>query len=1073
MKDTAGNTARKTPAEKAAMNPATQKTERPPLTQLRKAVFGGSHKIAPLQRLLFIAAALATATGWTMDIQWTRMAGQWPVEASPLVGRFSGGSKEEILVLNRGGQLLLWEADGTALGTGQDGAVAQLPEGRWTTVPTLVDPPSSARLVVASVEGRVVGLDAKFAVVWQHQLPGETFWGRATPARLRGTFGAGLVFADLSGTVTCLTPDGAVVWSKALGAGPCHAAAQTLALKSGEDAVLVPAGSTLFCCDAAGGVRWRRDLGREISGRPKVFSFAARRLILCATASGALVALSPEGEVVWECATGDAPLNGPVLLPRRDGEPLVLVTGLWGNLHAVDAQGRPVWTHLFRAKTRGIPLVLDADGNGRSEIFVPTFHQHVYEFGEDGRLKDDIRLLGIMQAPLAPIAGPASDRKDLLVGTTSLLAYRLKPGLPKSPYGPTPEPQDVTLHPPATREDCEPPSLLVDNPRGALINVHLSLTDTQGWTRIAGRITGRSAFEVPLPRVAATGEWTFRASARDARGNVLDEKAWTMPPHPQTQPGPLPPNQLRAWATPPFAAFDETRLAPCALEIKPGETNQISVATLYLDEADQGAFIVASTRDETTRARVTRSRLARQDDVAFGGTVVLREVVSTGSVNGEKVPDALPALGDAGLITIPSRRSVKIWLSVDARGAQPGNYTGRVSIASLAVDAEKIELPLHLEVLDLRLPKEFPLTLCTWDYVPNRWFGSRSKEVLDDMSRHGVDVFPRTTLPSARVDAAGKLTIDWTVLDAELDRLQGRGKILFHLNHPAIEFAMKKTDAEKRPFELEYIRALRDHLRERGWNYADYAFYLLDEPGLDYGTNVPVLLEAGKLFREADPKLLTYTDPVLGLSWQDFERIEPLVDVWAPNMRMVYGLLSGDPRMQRIMRAKTVWSYECVSLVKTLSPLRYNRANAWRAKFFGLGGIGFWTHSTTKADPWFANKALDDEYTLVYPGELPVPSVRWEAVRDGLEDVAALAVLEEQIQRHRTAGSRSELVPEAEAALRVALRDIMELSDETFVEIRDFLREGDRVLGHTWTDVQMFRRHRAEVARLTLALAGE
>ena len=101
------------------------------------------------------------------------------------------------------------------------------------------------------------------------------------------------------------------------------------------------------------------------------------------------------------------------------------------------------------------------------------------------------------------------------------------------------------------------------------------------------------------------------------------------------------------------------------------------------------------------------------------------------------------------------------------------------------------------------------------------------------------------------------------------------------------------------------------------------------------------LLDAGKLFREADPKLRTYTDPVPGLSWKDFERIEPLVDVWAPNMRLVSGLLSGDPRIQRIMNAGSVWSYECVGEVKSLSPLRYNRGNAWRAKFFGLSGIGF------------------------------------------------------------------------------------------------------------------------------------
>ena len=451
----------------------------------------------------------------------------------------------------------------------------------------------------------------------------------------------------------------------------------------------------------------------------------------------------------------------------------------------------------------------------------------------------------------------------------------------------------------------------------------------------------------------------------------------------------------------------------------------------------------------------------------------MREVVATGSVNGERVPDALPKLGDAGLVSIPPRRAVKIWVSVDARGAEPGSYTGRLTVAPLQNQTNKLELPLTIQVPNLHLPREFPLTFCTWDYVPNRWFTNRINEVLDDMARHGVNVFPRSTIPTARADAAGRLTIDWPPLDADLDRLRGRGTILFHLNHPPIEFADKKTDAEKRPTEIAYILAFRDHLRERGWGYDDYAFYLLDEPGLDNGVNLPILLDAGKLFRDADPKLRTYTDPVAGLSWKDLERILPLVDVWAPNMYLVSGLLSGDPRIQRIMQERPVWSYECFSQVKSLSPLRYNRANAWRGKFFGLGGIGFWTHSTTDVDHWVAGKTINDEYALVYPGELPVPSIRWEAVRDGLEDVSAIVLLEQAIRRHRAAGTKQEVVAQAEEELRIAIHDIMELSDDAYVQSRDFLRAGDRVLGHTSTDVETFRRHRAEIARLTLALAAD
>lgn len=1008
-----------------------------------------------------------------MDIQWTRMAGQTPLEASPLVGKFTSSGKDEILALNQGGQLLLWTSDGKAIGSGQDGLVAQMPEGKWTTAPTLLRNTSDNRFVLTSVKGLVVCLDRDFHPLWQYQLPGETPWGRAMPAVLKTATGPLMVFSDSSGTSTCLSLDGKAAWTNALAAGPCKAPPQIISLKPGEDSVLLPAGSNLFCCDTTGKVRWQVALDKDIVTRPEILSLPDRQLILCGTASGSLFALDLNGKIIWECATGETFSNAIATVPRRNAELLIVFSGLWGNLHAVDIHGRHLWTHLFRAKTRATPLVLDVDGDTRTEIVVPTFHQHVLIFNEAGELKDDIRLSGVMPSALVPITDSNSTHPDLLVTTTTLLSYRLRSDTPKSPYGTSPAPLDVTIHPPSTDDLHEHPAVLIKNPNGALINVHLSLTDTKGWTRLIAELTSQSAFEIPLPAFASSGAWSFRANAMDANGKLLADKSWRTPTNKQSQAASSPAFALRAWPTPPFASFADTRLSPFADEINPTATNTISIENIYLAEADQGAFIVASTRDEPTRARVTLTRLARNDGTAFGGQVVVREVLSTGSVNGERVPDALPALGEANLITIPANRSVKIWMSVDTHGALPGSYTGQVSVVSLNGDAKNIGLPLNLEVLNLRLPKEFPLTLCTWDYVPNRWFPTRSKEVLDDMSKHGVNVFPRTIIPPGRVDAAGKLTIDWPVLDAELDRLNHRGKILFHLNHPPIEFAVKKTDEEKRPSELEYIRKLRDHLRERGRGYEDYAFYLLDEPGLDNGPNIAILVDAGKLFREADPRLLTYTDPVAGLSWKDYERIEPLVDIWTPNMRLVSGLLSGDPRIARIMKQKTVWSYECISQVKSLSPLRYNRANAWRAKFFGLGGIGFWTHSTTEVDHWYAGKGINDEYALVYPGELPVPSVRWEAVRDGLEDIAAMSVLEAQIKRHRQAGTKSELVKKAEETLGLALRDVMELSDDAFTESRDFLRAGDRVLAHTWTDMELFATHRAEIAKLTLALSAE
>ena len=87
--------------------------------------------------------------------------------------------------------------------------------------------------------------------------------------------------------------------------------------------------------------------------------------------------------------------------------------------------------------------------------------------------------------------------------------------------------------------------------------------------------------------------------------------------------------------------------------------------------------------------------------------------------------------------------------------------------------------------------------------------------------------------------------------------------------------------------------------------------------------------------------------------------------------------------------------------------------------------------------------------------------------------MSAIALLENQIKRHRQTATKGGLVQQAEETLRIALRDVMELSDETFTESRDFLRQGDRLLGHTWTDVETYQRHRADIARLTLALAAD
>ncbi len=1010
-------------------------------------------------------------TAHAMEIEWVRTTGQWPVETAPLVADLEGDGTSEILAVNRGGQVLAWRIDGSAIGSGEDGLVAQLPPGRWTTTATLTPGRRAARLLVGSVEGLILGLDREYRVVWKYQLPGTTVWGRCLPAAVPWEGELAYCYADESGTVTLLKQDGSIAWQKNLEAGPCRAPPQAAPLKPDSPALLVSAGTALHAIDPAGNLLWKRDLGGEIRSRAEVMFTPDIDLIVCGAGAGSLFGLRLDGEVLWKTEVGDQIDMSIALRGHGGSTPWILCTGLWGNLHALDDAGRRIWTHEYRSKGRATPLLIDVNGDRHPEIVLSTYRQHIHAFDHHGQLVDDVRVNGLPAASPVAIRDASAGRDGILVTTASLLAYRLRPGPRVWPYPHAREPGQVQVMPILGENEDQPAAVRVSNPNGAFISAAVSVDHAEKGSRIQGRLTAASSFDIPVPRLAGNDKVPIRAAIRDAAGGVLAQVVWAPPFQNAASPVAERGSNLRVWPTDPYGWFRDDRLSPSRDETT-GETDSaVIIRGLYRGEADQGAFIIASSHDRPAEVSIRFDAPVAPDGTPFTGTITLRQVVSTPTLNGETAADALPLLDKTGTVTVPPHRAVKTWVSVDTRGAQPGQYRGAIRVTPPEGIAAPPVLDLLIEVLDLELPTPLPLSLCTWDYVPNRWF-TTAQPALEDMSRHGVNVFPRGAgIPEGQVDESGRLTVDWSSLDVELDRLRGRGTILLHLGHPNLKFASPPPEEARRRAEVSYLHALRDHLHAGGLSYANYAFYPVDEPGLDYGKSVEELISAGKLLREADPKFRIYTDPVPTISWKDFERIEPFIDIWCPNMRLVSGLLAQDPRIRRIMDSgKTVWSYECVGQVKSLSPLRYNRANAWRAKYFGLEGIGFWTHSQTQADLWKADPKLKDEYALVYPGAEPVPSVRWEAVRDGLEDVAAITLLEERIRASRDRGADADLVAQAERVLRIAKTDVLELSDEAFIESRDFLREGDRRIWHTPADAALFRHHRAEIARCTLAL---
>ncbi|MCA9437195.1 MAG: DUF4091 domain-containing protein, partial [Candidatus Omnitrophica bacterium] len=530
-------------------------------------------------------------------------------------------------------------------------------------------------------------------------------------------------------------------------------------------------------------------------------------------------------------------------------------------------------------------------------------------------------------------------------------------------------------------------------------------------------------------------------------------------------------HSLSISATDPYSDFNDSLL----LDLADEGTPTISIKNLYIDEFDQGAFILSSQLDDPIDFRIEWDTPKDLEGDPFEGKIMARRVVATGAVNGELAYDALPPLGPGNIVTVPARRAVKIWLNVDAHGGSPGKYRSTVRAFPVLGNLDPISASLEIEVVDLKMPKEFPLSLCVWDYVPNRWFPSNTDAVMKDMRDHGVNVFPRPGCePKGEVDQQGRLQMDWSPLETELKRIGEGSVLLFHFHEPPIKHPETIDPEVKTRYQEQYLTALRDYLADRGRSYDSYAFYPIDEPGYAYGGRIPVLRETATMLHQVDPKFRVYTNPVMALAWKDFQSVAPDIGVWAPNMRLVTGAIVGDPRMSSILSTgDPVWSYECLAQVRSLSPLRYNRAYPWRAKFFGLSGIGLWTHCTTNTDPWLKGEGINDEFTLVYPGETTIPSVRWEALRDGMEDIAALEILADRVHKAEGLSGLDEPIARAKATIRRGLSEVSELSDEAFIESRDYLRQGRRRIWHAPTDVDLYHRLREEIVQRTLKLPVE
>ncbi len=423
-------------------------------------------------------------------------------------------------------------------------------------------------------------------------------------------------------------------------------------------------------------------------------------------------------------------------------------------------------------------------------------------------------------------------------------------------------------------------------------------------------------------------------------------------------------------------------------------------------------------------------------------------------------PDPLLPLD--GALDLPAGANQPFWVRVTVPADQPaGLYSGSLTVSGRDYEAE---VPLEVNVYDFTLPDEASLTTAfgftanrVFEYH-NVTEEAGRRAVLDGyleaFSGHRISPYNPTPLDAFNVqwpdvDAADdpaelEAVIDWTGWDAAMERVlaehhfnsfrippTGMGGGSFYTQYPA---QLQGYSAETPEFQAlfeSYWTQVEEHLKEKGWLDKAY-LYFFDEPSTD---DYSFVMEEYARLEAVAPDI----------PWMLTEHPAPELhggpDIWCP----LASYYDREEAAARQALGEEIWWYVCTVPKAPYPGLFIDhpgtalRAWLWQTWGRNIDGIliwdtVYWTSDAAYPDPDAPQNPYEDPMAwqtyygrepgdrfpwgngdgrFLYPPRAaadgrpggpvldpPVVSIRWEMLRDGVEDYEYMVILSDLLERH-------------------------------------------------------------------------
>lgn len=402
---------------------------------------------------------------------------------------------------------------------------------------------------------------------------------------------------------------------------------------------------------------------------------------------------------------------------------------------------------------------------------------------------------------------------------------------------------------------------------------------------------------------------------------------------------------------------------------------------------------------------------------------------------------------------IPPGVTQPLWLTFFVPPNTPaGSYKGVVRIKTTQGD---IEIEVSLRVFPFNIPKEGHLWLTNWFNPWNiakfhkveMWsedFWRIVRNYARNMAEHRQNVIITPVLSLTKISREdGRLSFDFSLFDRWVEIFKEEGVIGRieggHLGGreggawEAKEFVLsgytvrengeekwvpeaRISSPEAEEFLSQFLPALQKHLEERGW-LDIYMQHLADEP---IDINADSYKRFASYVRRYAPKLRI-------IEANQTTEIAGYIDIWVPILNYFHRDLAF---YQRRPKKEEVWFYTCLAPTGKYPnrlldyPLIKVRILHWMNWLYNTQGFLHWGLN------YWSDKPFEDlepgglppgDCCIIYPGEdAPLNSLRWEMLRQGMEDFEYLWLLQE-LSHSREKG---------EEICRCIIRDITDYTKE-------------------------------------------